>query len=334
MFDHLAHLEDICECALHVDLMLAKCQYPVAKAEGDESDDQLRDVILPPLIITLARLLASRFRRRAAEAIESAAGEFGSAHGVDGVAVVTNHLNQLLGAGLAAASSGNIAKTIRTMLQDAKLGAAHELGIRPTFSTSDERILHWMEQSYPWWIGEYHSKVLAKQINAIAQKLIIEEGRSGTEVANAMRSQLTRLYGVGRGEPSPVAVPRSFRGSPDQYWNGLASHAATTARVFGRLSAMREAGITTYVYRTAGDERVCELCRLMEGREFRVADGERQRDAILNTESPEEYLAVAGWKTFKAAKQLIDEGGNAITQSGLILPPAHYQCRCDLEAKP
>ena len=118
------------------------------------------------------------------------------------------------------------------------------------------------------------------------------------------------------------------------YWVGLANNAATTARVFARLSAMEEAGITTYVIVTADDERECAFCRSMEGKEFTVAQGVAQRSRILQTTSTEEYKSVAGWKTLKQAQALFDSGGiEALAEAGLSLPSYHFYCRCDIEAR-
>ena len=332
MDERTHHLESVCECAFHVDLMLGKCQQRVVKADGD---DELRDVVLPPLVISLARLLASRFRRRADGEIDEASNSLASAGTTAAIILAIKHLNDILGSQMAEAAAGDLIKAVRSMYEEAKLGAAHELKIRPVLSPLDVKTQEWMSHAYPWWIGEYHSRVLGKQIFAIANEVILQRGLSGTEAAGIIRNQLARLYGVGTGAKSPVAVPRSYRGQPDQYWLGLANHAATTARMFGRLSAMREAGVKTYIVHSMGDERVCGLCQFMDGKEFSLADGERQRDAILATTNPDEYRAVAGWVTEKQAREIFDSDGIAgLAKSGLSLSLFHFLCRCTLESMP
>ena len=329
MDERTHRLEEVCECAFHVDLMLGKCQQQVTKADGD---DELRDVVLPPLVISLARLLAARFRRRADGEVDEAAKALAGAGTTAAIIAAVKHLNDVLGTQMAEAAAGDMAKATRSMYEEAKLGAARELKLRPLLSAVDERVQEWMTHAYPWWVGEYHSRVLGKQILTIAEDVIINHGLSGTEAAGIIRNQLTRLYGVGHGEKSPVAVPRSYRGQPDQYWLGLANHAATTARMFGRLSAMQEAGVTVYTIISARDERVCGLCRFMDGKEFSVAEGVRQRDAILATTTPDEYRAVAGWVSEKQARAIFDEGGlAAMAKSGMCLSLFHFLCRCDLQ---
>jgi hypothetical protein len=328
MDERLEHLEGVCECALHAHLMLEMSEHRVAKAAGDEEDD-VRDVILPPLVITLARLLAARFRRRADSVVDEAVAGFEQARTAEQIAAVVEKLGVALGAVLASASSGDVSKAVQAMFQKAKAAAAGELHVQSTFSSLDGRTQEWLQRAYPWWIGGYHSSVLAKQIDAIARYAIIERGLSGSELAALMRDQLSRLYGLGRGRKSPVVVPRSFRGQPDLYWVGLANNAATQAMAFARLSAMREAGVLRYAIASVGDERVCALCRFMDGKEFSIADGESFRDAVIATKTPDEYKAVAGWMTVKVAMKLFDEGGDAaLAKTSLLLPSYHFLCRC------
>jgi len=331
MDSRIGHIEHVCGCAFHVDLMLDKAQHRVTKDEPQ--DDTIRDVILPPLVITLARLLASRFRRVADEGLDEAVAALAAATTLDGIKSAIGRISLGLGGRLAESAGGDVKRAVESFYQAAKLQAATELGLKPRLGRPDTLSQEWMGRAYPWWIGEYHSTVLGKQIAAIAQHAILELGLSGNELSQLVRAQLTRLYGLGPGEKSPVKVPRSFRGNPEMYWVGLANNAATTARVFARLSAMEEAGITRYVLVTVGDERVCSLCRWMEGKEFTVAQGVAQRARILQTTNSEEYKAVAGWRTLKQAQDIFDGGGSdGLVEAGMHCPPLHYLCRCDLQA--
>jgi len=330
--DRIAQLEGVCEHAFYFDLALSKCEHRVEKVDGEEDD--LRGVAMPPLVVSLARLLSARFRRAAAEDLDEATSSISGATTTAALAAAVAALSDRLGRRVSEETAADMKRSVESMLQTAKLGASRELGMRPTLRLPDSRMQEWLSHAYPWWVGSYHSDVLGKQIMAIAQRAIIERGLSGREAADLVRSQLTRLYGLGRGEKSPVAVPRSFRGNPDAYWAGLANHAATTANVFARLSAMEEAGVVTYVVRTAGDERVCGLCRFMEGREFKVASGVGLREQILKASTPEEYKAVVPWRTLKQAKAIFDGGGDvALAAAGLGLPSYHLQCRCDIYAR-
>lgn len=320
----LSRLAHICSCGLHTDLML----FQVHKELAED---------IRPLAVSLSRMLSSQFKELAEGAVERALDKitlYGSSIDERNIKTIIDELNDELGEKLSERTAEEVARAVEMMYALAKTGTARKLHIPASFQHIDRDAQMWLRRSYPWWVGHFHSTVLAEQVSAIARQGVIERGIAGRELAAMMRKQLERIYSLGPGAPSPLKIPDIYHGTADQYWSGLANNAAAMAQIFGRLSAYHDAELHTYVISAVMDERTCDLCRFMNGKEFSVRDGEALRDRILESDTPEEYKNVAGWIYLKQAKEIFSAKGIAgLAATSLALPTYHFLCRCTIEAK-
>lgn len=322
MRETLHRLDEVCTCAFHVDLGV----FGVEKADKKET----------VLAVALSRLLSSRFKLLASDAtdrvfreIEASADKLSE----EQLNKLVAKLNKALGDVLTATLARELSKAVEALYVTSKLIAAKEMKIKSSFNLVDKRAVEWMKKSYPWWVGDFHSSVLARKITDAARAAVIEQGLAGREAAKMMRAQLQRIYSLASGAPSPVTTPKTFTGSSDQYWAGLANHASVTARSFSRLSAMADAKLTSYSILAVKDERTCPLCLFMDGKTFSVDSGDELREKILAATTPEEYKEKAGWVYLKEAKSIFDEHGlEGLAETSLALPPYHFVCRCIIEA--
>jgi hypothetical protein len=322
MRESLHKLDEVCSCSFHADLGM----FGVEKADKKGT----------ALVVALSRLLSSRFKLLASDATDRIFQEIEASGGKlseEQLNKFVAKLNKALGDVMTATLAKELSKAVEAMYVSAKLVAAKEMKIKSSFNLVDKRAVEWMKQSYPWWVGDFHSSVLARKITDAARAAVVERGLAGRDAAKAMRAQLERIYSLSPGAPSPITTPKTFTGSSDQYWAGLANHAATTAKSFSRLSAMADAKLTSYSILAVKDERTCPLCLFMDGKTFSVDSGDELREKILAATDPEEYKKQAGWIYLKEAKSIFDEHGiEGLAKSSLALPPYHFSCRCIIEA--
>lgn len=176
-----------------------------------------------------------------------------------------------------------------------------------------------------WWIGNLWNDHLSRVISATVSRESLTVGLGREQVGQI-------LEGVVNGSIQGVAVPKTFRGSTEQYFRALAGTVRNQASNFGALGAMRDAGFTTYTIQAVLDERTSDVCREMHGKSFRVSDGVKHVDRIRGVRDPEEYKQVAGWKTAEEVRQISVDGDEesqrrALVAAGVMLPPFHSRCR-------
>lgn len=176
-----------------------------------------------------------------------------------------------------------------------------------------------------WWIGNLWNDHLSRVISATVSREALTVGLGREQVGRI-------LEGVVNGSIRGVAVPKTFRGSTEQYFQALAGTVRNQASNFGSLGAMRDAGFTTYRIQAVLDERTSDVCREMHGKSFRVDDGVKHVERIRGARDPEEYKRVAGWRTAEEVRQISGGGDEesqrkALVAAGVVLPPFHSRCR-------
>lgn len=176
-----------------------------------------------------------------------------------------------------------------------------------------------------WWIGNLWNDHLSRVISATVSRESLTVGLGREQVGRI-------LEGVVTGSIRGGSVPKTFRGSTEQYFRALAGTVRNQASNFGALGAMRDAGFTTYRIQAVLDERTSEVCREMHGKSFRVNDGVKHVERIRGVQDPEEYKRVAGWRTVEEVRQISGGGDEesqrkALVAAGVVLPPFHSRCR-------
>ncbi len=91
---------------------------------------------------------------------------------------------------------------------------------------------------------------------------ILREGKSGVEIAEALKKKAEAHYGIG-----------TFANKGASYWVGVAEHAATTAGISGQLRTLKSLGWEKYVIVNPVDERTTKVCQAMNGKTLFVDHG-------------------------------------------------------------
>ena len=197
--------------------------------------------------------------------------------------------------------------------------------ITASFSQADLNAINSLAESQLWWIGDYWDDSLSKVISSTISKESLATGLGREQVGKI-------IHGIVEGSIPGVAVPGTFRGSSEQYFQMLAGTVRNRASNFGAISAMNDAGFTTYRIQAVMDERTSERCRFMHNRTFKVSQGKRHIERSLAAKDPDEYKEIAGWKTEDEMKLIAGDGDDnsqqkALAASGLSMPPYHARCR-------
>lgn len=196
-------------------------------------------------------------------------------------------------------------------------GKAHGMSaelLDVSFTLADETSISWLLDHNTYWIGVYFDKNLS---GAIAQT--VSEGMAqglGRDGVGQLLKEFFREY-------PGVAV------KPDAYWSGLAATAMNRSRVFGSINGYREVGIRQLQILTMGDERVCPICSQLDRKVIPIHRAATQVQQLIATTNPEEVKAVSPWLS---ATQLADLNHEEMMDRGVVLPPFHFNCRCDVVA--
>lgn len=108
------------------------------------------------------------------------------------------------------------------------------------------------------------------------------------------------------------------------YWELTADAITTRARSFSNISGLERIGAIKYRWDSVIDHRTSDICRHLDGKEFRVERAAELRDKVLAAETPEEAKKLMPWLP---EKQVVESSISQLERLGVVLPPAHGNCR-------
>lgn len=199
--------------------------------------------------------------------------------------------------------------------------------LAPNFSLVDHAAVESLTNSQVFWLRQHFSNdtVIAIQ-DAGLEDLA---GMDAKEAGEVLRNRAEKLFGVG-----------AFDNMGRAYFSGVATNAATTARVTGSIFEMRTLGVSHYTFIAVDDERTTEICRHLDGKTFKVVEAAETIDEILGASNPDEVRKLHGWKpdTFNdiLAKDKVQvypgaplspDDASKVVAAGFAFPPLHFRCR-------
>lgn len=191
-----------------------------------------------------------------------------------------------------------------------------------TWELRDAKALEGLARKPALWIGNYYEGPMIEQARGVIGKAM---------EAGLGRDQTAALLKEGLG-----AAFENYR-----YWDVVASSVSTRARTWACLSSMKEAGFETFRVLAVSDERTCETCLLMDGREFSVAKSISTMESTFGLEDPEAVKETTPWlgwdKEHKdayymkggRANYIGERGSESLQNSGIGMPPFHGRCYSD-----
>jgi SPP1 gp7 family putative phage head morphogenesis protein len=218
----------------------------------------------------------------------------------------------------------SLAKSDLPTVQDvSKAGGSPRPEVGVTFDVNDINAIEALQAQNMFWIGEHYGEHVAAAISTSVSEAMVQAGSSRAVTGELIRSIVERELGI-------VTFPSGFRGTAEQYFQGLAANTSTVARSYGQLRSFADIGVTKYVIVNPRDDRTCPVCSQMDGKVFSVSDGMAQMKAELEADSPEAIKEIHPWVS---AKELKSIGGSskALANAGLALPGYHFRCRCAVD---
>ena len=223
----------------------------------------------------------------------------------------------------------------------------YRLGIQPTFTARDEKIINSAAKSQ----GNYITDRYANRAEAFSQRArdIVSKGLEGgagrQDIGAILREQL---------------VGPALRTS-EAYWETVASVHIARARSWGQLAGFEEAGITVYEFEAVLDSETTDQCRFLHGRRFEVGKALDSFEAVEADGASDAVERLQPWmrvgKTSDGGQALFVDRGNgsrkmvarveesgvgqddktgrysgdigvaAMQKLGVGMPPVHCRCR-------
>ena len=222
-------------------------------------------------------------------------------------------------------------------MYDIQRGAfASDIGIKAEFALIDTQAKNWLRKDTMHWVGTFYDNNLSELVRKSVNNTMLTEGFGRVEAAKVLKKDLAKAIRNGTLPASAGIPPPGWTGTPAAYWEGLSANVASRASTWSALESFVQGGVEVYRIEAVLDERTSSICRTMHGKQFNVAWGIDQRDAIMAAKSPDDVKKVAGWQRAPAVqKEFGVKPGKAATaqqskdmsDAGLALPTYHYRCR-------
>lgn len=207
-------------------------------------------------------------------------------------------------------------------------GAA--VALLPTFDLVDEAAIEALQQDQFIWIAGHYERNVR---DAVREKVreAVEAGVGRREMAAAVAAAVKEVV-------ANFSLPAGFKGSDQDYFEGVAANVATNARVRGKLRSFEQLGVTTYVLVNPMDNRTSPICLHLNGKVFSVQNGLDQVAAEAGATSPEDVKSVHPFLTMGQILAISPSAGDAgledsqaLADAGVALPPFHMRCRTTVD---
>jgi hypothetical protein len=201
--------------------------------------------------------------------------------------------------------------------------------IRTNFDLNDYKALESFNKHQTYWLGKAYSDNVSQTIaNGARSQIYDGMGRveAGKKMAELVREHLGK-----------IDIPDGYQGSVSDYFEMLVANATTTGRVAGHVRSFSQVGVNRLVVVNPIDEHTCEVCRMMDGKEFTVSEASAQVGRLVSAKDPTTVRSIQPWLSAGKLKGLIPSGKSGLAQTrslvgaNITLPPYHGKCRCDVD---
>ena len=205
----------------------------------------------------------------------------------------------------------------------------------PDFTLPDWRAINILRQQQEVFVLRY-GQAYKDEILQFIDESVLQSGVTPDEAGQRLQEKFGKLFEDG---------PAMARLAPAQYFEGLAQHIVSTARVTAMVQTFAQIGITSYRWVSMLDRAVCETCSYLEGKVWYTQQAMDTVENVLTAGSSEAAIGAHPWLT---KDQIVNATGitaagyagdpmAALDQSqklsalGVTHPPIHFRCRCTLD---
>lgn len=199
------------------------------------------------------------------------------------------------------------------------------------FDLGDQRAMAGLAEHQLFWVGDHYENHTSEAVAANVRDVMAKAGGSPSEAGKLMPKALEKALGS-------VKTPTGFNGTQAQYYEALAANTMAVARAHGAMRSFMQIGIKRYQIHNPSDERTCERCSHLQGKEFTVEQGGQQMYAELQATTKEEVKVARPWLSATELKKISPQSGfikddkaraadsKALAEHGQSLPPFHFRC--------
>lgn len=147
-------------------------------------------------------------------------------------------------------------------------------------------------------------------------------------VADTTRKVMSQGLGFRETEDEmKKALGQTYKDKSDSYWFLMGSVGVQRARSFSKLSAFEDAGVTEYEIFAVLDNRTTPQCRYMNGRIFKVSNGQSIRNQTEAAKNPEGVREVYPWIRYSTSRAAKGLDALYVNQPGgrVYLPSSHMK---------
>lgn len=173
---------------------------------------------------------------------------------------------------------------------------------------SRSSILDGMVKSTKYYTNNYFNRFVVPELQDAVERQFIT-GSGGTEAFRAVQDLLNKRL---------KSVP---------YWRVVANAGASRSYHYGMLKSGAMTGYRGYVLDAVMDEKTSKTCRMLDGREFWVADAVQLIERTALATSVEEVKDLQPWLSYKDIAELSTAD---LATKGVMVPPFHGNCRTTL----
>lgn len=219
-------------------------------------------------------------------------------------------------------------------------------GLEARFDVIDQRAVEQLTRRHTLWMDDFYSRELAESVEDLVSEVIVQHGDDPAVAARQLEAVLEREFGYDPANPNtgPYArVPVGWSRSAAAYFEGIAAHVVTTARVGGQLSALVSVGASTYSIVNPIDERTCEECAYMAqyATDMPVGEAYQAFQAEIDAEPEDIKDFLHPWMKVDGYQRVAGTSGawtsttpSKFIDQGLGYPPYHLGCRCTIDISP
>jgi hypothetical protein len=206
---------------------------------------------------------------------------------------------------------------------------AGSLEIEAKFFSLDEKVIKYLANEGPYWIGNFYNNHLSQRISEIGRAIVLDGsigiGQSSILMKNALEKEFA-LTGGPTSFQSELSAP--FAGKAQNYIDIISSNAAVKARNYSNIISFDQAEIEVYEFTAVMDNRTSEICQYMNGRKFSTSTAVNLIDRITEADSPEEVKGITPWVSAKEAVNIggkgnIESQNENLASAGIMMPPLH-----------
>jgi hypothetical protein len=149
-----------------------------------------------------------------------------------------------------------------------------------------------------------------------------------TQIVPAIQSDIAKLIADSTHTPdlTPIREALDKRLASVPYWKLVANAAASRGFHYGMMKAGQLTQASSYTWVAVMDDKTSQICRDLNGREFRIADAVSLVERA-SAATPEEARKMMPWPTSAQRKAIPTMTNDQLRDMGFLVPPAHGNCR-------